>query len=96
MGCNFIYLFMDGMFWRYVTSCRFSSLCLWTSIKCAHLCGNHVDLFECILYIFLAWSLSFVYDFFIDGMCVVALAPATMTMSGTMFHTLVVMMLMSG
>ena len=31
-------------------------------------------------------SLSFVSRFFIDGMCVVALAPATSTMSGATFH----------
>ena len=33
---------------------------------------------------------------FIDGMCVVALAPATITMSGATFHPLVIMLLMSG
>ena len=33
---------------------------------------------------------------FIDGMCVVALAPATNAMSGATFHPLVIMLLMSG
>ena len=40
-------------------------------------------------------SFSFVSKPFIDGMCVVALAPTTRTMSGATFH-LLVMMLMSG
>ena len=34
--------------------------------------------------------------FFIDGTSVVALAPATNTMSGATFHPLVIMLLMSG
>ena len=33
---------------------------------------------------------------FIDGMCVVALAPATNAISGATFHPLVIMLLMSG
>jgi hypothetical protein len=33
--------------------------------------------------------------FFIDGMCVVALAPATSTISGATFHPLVMMLLTS-
>jgi hypothetical protein len=33
---------------------------------------------------------SFISKLFIDGMCVVALAPATKTMSGATFHLVVV------
>ena len=44
----------------------------------------------------MAESLRFVFKFLIDGMCVVALAHATKTMSGVAFHLLVVMLLMSG
>ena len=40
--------------------------------------------------------LSIVSRFCIDGMCVVALAPATSTMSGATFQPLVIMLLMSG
>ena len=39
------------------------------------LCGNYVYLFECILD-FAIGALSFVSRFFIDGICVVALALA--------------------
>ena len=46
--------------------------------------------------IFVKGSLSYVFMFFIDGMCVVALAHATSTMSGATFHSLVMMLLMSG
>ena len=35
-----------------------------------------------VFFIFMRGSLNFVSRFFIDGMCVVALAPATSTMSG--------------
>ena len=41
-------------------------------------------------------SLSVVSRIFIDGMCVVALAPATGTMSRATFHPLEIMLLMSG
>ena len=46
--------------------------------------------------IFMRGRLSFVSRFFIDGMCAVALAPATSTMSEATFHPLVMMLLMSG
>ena len=49
-----------------------------------------------VFFIFMRGNLSVVYRFFIDGMCVVALAPATSTMSGATFHSLVMMLLMSG
>jgi hypothetical protein len=47
-------------------------------------------------FIFKGGSLNIVSIFFIDGMCVVALAHATNTMSGATFHTLEIMLSMSG
>ena len=49
-----------------------------------------------VYFIFMRGCLSVVSRFFIDGMCVVALAPATSTMSGATSHPLVMMLLMSG
>jgi hypothetical protein len=49
-----------------------------------------------ILLILMIGSLSIVSKFFIDGMCVVALAFATNTMSGATFHPRVMMLLMNG
>ena len=49
-----------------------------------------------VSFIFMRGSLNFVSRFFIDGMCVMALAPATSAMSGATFHPLVMMLLMSG
>ena len=49
-----------------------------------------------VFFIFVRGSSSIVSRFFIDGMCVVALALATNTMSGATFHPLVIMLLMSG
>ena len=48
-----------------------------------------------VLLIFMTGSSSIVSSLFIDGMCVAALAPATNTMSGATFHSLVMMLLMS-
>ena len=46
--------------------------------------------------VFMIGSLSIVSKFFIDGMCVVALAFMTNTISGATFHPRVMMLLMSG
>ena len=73
----------------------FSSLCLGISIECACCIGIMLISLNVIL-IFMVGSLSFVSMFFIDRMCVVALAHATKSMSGATFHPLVVMLLMSG
>jgi hypothetical protein len=76
-----------------VIDCLSSSPCLWTSIECAYcvaimlICWN-------VFFNFMRGSLSIVSRFFIDGMCVVALAPATNTMSGATFHPLVIMLMM--
>ena len=47
-------------------------------------------------FFFLSGSLSVVSKLFIDGMCVVALALVSNTMSGATFHPLEIMLLMSG
>ena len=49
-----------------------------------------------VLLIFMLGSLSIVTSLFIDGMCIVALAHATKTMSGATFHPLAMMLVMSG
>ena len=49
-----------------------------------------------VLLIFMIGSLSIVSSLFVDGMCDVALAPATNTISGATFHPLVMTLLMSG
>ena len=81
------------MFWRFVTSCQFSSLRLWTSIECAYYVAIMLICLNVFL-IFIIGSLSVVSELSINGMCFVALALATKTMSGATFHPLVVMMLM--
>ena len=75
--------------------CLFSSHLLRTSIECAYCM---VILLIClnVLLIFVVWSLSFVSSSFIEGMCVVVLAPAASTISGVTFHPLAMILLMSG
>ena len=41
-------------------------------------------------------NLNFVSRSFIEGICVVPLAPAVMTMSGSTFHPKLIMLLISG
>jgi hypothetical protein len=41
-------------------------------------------------------NLSFVSNYFIEGMWVMALAPAASTMSGAVIHPLAMILLMSG
>ena len=60
------------------------------------LCGDNVDLLACGFY-FYEREFKYCFQvFFIDGMCVVALALVTNTMSRATFHPLVIMFLMSG
>ena len=94
VGCKF-FSYTYGKSWRFVTSRRFSSLCLWTNIECAYCMAIMLICLKAFL-IVMAGSSSFVSKFFIDGMCVVALARATKTMSGATFHPLVMMLLTSG
>ena len=49
-----------------------------------------------VFFIFVIGSLSVVSSFFIDGMCVVPLAPASNTMSGATFQPFAMMLSMSG
>jgi hypothetical protein len=78
-----------------VIGCRFSSLCLWTSIECAY-CATIMLICLNALLIFVIRIFNFVSKNLNDGICVVALAPATRTMSGTTFYPLDAMLLMSG
>ena len=57
--------------------------------------GDNINLFICNSDIH-AMEFKFVFKFFIDGMCVVALTFATKTMSGATFYFIVVMLLTSG
>ena len=57
--------------------------------------GNYVDSFKCIFF-FVVGSLNLVSSAFIDVMCVVALAPMTITISDATFHPLPTTLLMSG
>jgi hypothetical protein len=58
-------------------------------------CGNCVDLFKynLLIFIFVTRSSGLVSKLFIDGICVLALSPATKTTSGATVHSLVVMLL---
>ena len=49
-----------------------------------------------VVFIFMIGSWSIVSRFFIDGICVVALAPAISIVNGATFQPLVVMLLMNG
>ena len=75
--------------------CRFLSLRLWTNIECSYCVAIKLICLNVFL-IFVIGSSSIFSRFFIDGMCVVPLAPATNTMSGATFHPLVMVLLMSG
>lgn len=57
------------------------------------MCGNYAYLFRCLGF----FDRGFLFGFqaFIDGMCVMAFALLTKTMSGPTIHHLVVMLLMS-
>ena len=91
MDCKFTY----GKSWRFVIGSQFSTLCLRTIIECAY-CVAIMLICLNVLLIFTIGSLSIVYSFLIDGMCVVALAHVTNTMSGAMFHPFAMILLMSG
>ena len=75
--------------------CWFSSMRLWISIECAY-CVAIMLISLKVLLIFMTESLCMASSLFIDGMYVVALALATNTMSGATFHSLAMMLLMSG
>ena len=75
--------------------CRLSSPRLWISIARAY-CVVIMLICLNVFFIFMARILSFVSKFFIDGMCVVAIALGVETMSGATLQPLVVMLLMSG
>ena len=74
--------------------CRFSSLHSWTSIEYAY-CGSFMFISLNVFLIVVIGILSFVPKYFINGICVVAFAPATRTISGATFHPLYAMLLTS-
>jgi hypothetical protein len=75
--------------------CQFYSLCLWTSTECAYYVTIMLSCLN-VLLIFMIGNLSIFSSLFIDGMCVVALAPAIIIISEATFHPLVMMLLTRG
>lgn len=59
------------------------------------LCGDRVNLIECT-YDFYNLDFSLSSTHFIDGMCMVALSPIAITVSGATIHSFVMGLLMSG
>ena len=62
-------------------------------------CANCVAIMLICLNVFLIFVIGIVNDvscFFIDGICVVPLAPATSTMGGATFQPFVMMLFTSG
>lgn len=73
-----MYVENEDVPWRSVIGCRFPSLLLWISTECAY-CVAMMLICLNVFLIFVLGSLSLVSKLFIDGMCVVALAPAAKT-----------------
>lgn len=67
----------------------------WTNMEHAY-CVVIVLICLNVLWVFVTRFICFVSKLFIDGICFVALALATRTISGVTFHPLVVILLMSG
>jgi uncharacterized membrane protein len=80
---------------RYEIGCLFSSLLSWINIECAYCMAIMLICLNAFL-IFVVGSLNLVSSAFIDVMCVVALAPTTITISDATFHPLPTTLLMSG
>ena len=101
MGVGGVYvglgvLFIYGKSWRSLIVCPFSSLRLWTNMECAYCVAIMLICLNVFLKIFMIGSVNVVSSFFIDGICVVPLAPTTGTMSGATFQPFVMMLFMSG
>ena len=75
--------------------CLFSIRLLWINIECAY-CVAIILICLNVLLIWVVGSLSIVSSSFIEGMCVVALAPDGSTISGAMFQPLAMILWMSG
>ena len=73
----------------------FSSLLLCRIIDIAYCIAMVLISLKVCLIVF-SGILNFSSKIFIEGMCVVALAPAMMTISGSTFHPLLVMLSISG
>jgi len=77
-----------------VLNCQFFNLHLWTSVECAY-CVAIVLICLNVLLILEMGNLILVAKFFINGIVLVSLAPATKTMSGATLHHLVKMFMTS-
>ena len=88
-------LFIYERSWRSLIFCQFSSLRLWTNVECAY-CVAIMLICLNVLLVCVIGSVSVVSNFFIDGICVVPLAPATSTMSGATFQPFVIRLFLSG
>ena len=64
-------------------------------MKCAY-CVAIVFVCLHVFFIFVARNFNLIFGFFIDGMCMVALAFVVKITSGTTFHSFVLMLSMSG
>ena len=72
----------------------FSSLLLYRIIDIAHFAMVLISLKVCL--IVFPGIFNFSFKIFIEGMCVVTLAPTVMTINGSTFHPLLMMLFISG
>ena len=86
----FLFYFMLGLYLPVVVHCL---LCRIIDIAC---CIAMVLISLKVCLIVFSSLLNFSSKIFIEGMCVVALAHAVMTINGSTFHPLLVMLSMSG
>ena len=78
-----------------VVGCWFSIMHLWINLRVCVLHSKCVNLFKCVSnYYNQDFSMSARH--FITGICVVALVPARITMSGAIFHPFVMKLFMIG
>lgn len=88
------YVTIYGGSWRSATKYHFSSLLLWISIECAY-CVAIVLLCLNVFFILVLEKISLVSKHFIDSVCIVAFAPATIMMTKAILHLYVMMLLIS-
>ena len=93
VGLEVLFIYVGS--WRSLIVCLFSSLRFWTNMECAYCVAIMLICLNMFL-IFVIGIVSVVSNFFIDGICVVPLAPTTSTMSGATFQPFVMILLMSG
>ena len=88
-------IFNYGGSWRSLILCQFSCLRLCMSMECAY-CAAIILICLNVFLIFVIGSVNVDSKFFIDGIYVVPLAPASSTMSRATFQPIVMMLFMSG